>query len=319
MKLRKVVTNFLRHLEVQGFSALSIRQRRSQLNQFTTWCEERSLLTIQSIQASHIEQYQRHLFHYRQSKGQALSRQTQHHRLVAVNTLFKWLLREGHIKKNPAQHIDLPKVEKSLPKDILTPAEVANILDAIDLSGATGLRDRALIELMYSTGLRRAEIVNLDIPDLDFERGLLRVRKGKGNKDRVVPMGSRAMLWLERYLEEVRPRWVLEDVGKALFLSKRGTRINVDWLSAIVKRIVAAAELSKTGACHLFRHSMATSMLDNGADIRHIQEMLGHTDISSTQIYTRVSITKLKEVHTQTHPAKWKRSGTTEEAEDADG
>ena len=319
MKLKKAVTSFLQHLEVQGFSKLSVRQRRSQLNQFTRWCEERSLLTIQSVQSSHIEAYQRHLFHHRQSNGQALSRQTQHHRLVAVNTLFKWLLRESYIKKNPAEPIDLPRVEKSLPKDILTPAEVANILDTMDLSGTTGLRDRAIIELMYSTGLRRAEIVSLNVSDLDFERGLLRVRKGKGNKDRVVPVGSRAISWLEKYLEEVRPKWIVEDEEKALFLSRRGNRINVDWLSAIVKRIVDAAEVSKTGACHLFRHSMATSMLDNGADIRHIQEMLGHTDISSTQIYTRVSIAKLKEVHTQTHPAKWKASGKTEEAEDADG
>ena len=202
MKVKKAVTSFLQHLEVQGFSKLSVRQRRSQLNQFTHWCEERSLLTIQSVQSSHVEAYQRYLFHHRQSNGQALSSKTQHHRLVAVNTLFKWL-REGYIKKNPAEPIDLPRVEKSLPKDILTPAEAANILDTIDLSGVTGLRDRAIIELMYFTGLRRAEIVSLNVPDLDFERELLRVRKGKGNKDRVVPVGSRAISWLEQYLEEI--------------------------------------------------------------------------------------------------------------------
>ena len=317
MKLNKAVPSFLNHLELQGFSSRSIRQRRSQLNQFVRWCEERSLMTVKSIQHPHLEAYQRYLFHVRQKNGRPLSRQTQHHRLVAVSTLFQWLLREGKTKKNPAQHIELPRIEKALPKDILNPAEVAQILDSINVSTAVGLRDRTMIELMYSTGLRRAEMLSLDVSDIDFERELVWVRKGKGNKDRLVPMGSRAIVWLDKYLEEARPQWMLNDAEKALFLSRRGKRINIDWLSALVKRIVDAADLPKKGACHLFRHSMATSMLDNGADIRHIQEMLGHSDIGSTQIYTRVSIAKLKEVHTQTHPAKWKSDGSTQKVDDA--
>ena len=114
------------------------------------------------------------------------------------------------------------------------------------------------------------------------------------------------MVWTERYLEEARPLWIREDGQQAVFLSRRGRRMCIDWLSVIPKRIIEAAELSKTGSCHLFRHSMATAMLDNGADLRHIQEMLGHTDIASTQLYTKVSVAKLKEVHIKTHPAKWK-------------
>ena len=218
-----------------------------QLNQFVRWCEERSLMTVKSIQHAHLEAYQRHLFHVRQKNGRALSRQTQHHRLVAVNTFFQWLFREGKVKKNPAQYIELPKIEKALPKDILNLAEVAQILDSINVSTAVGLRDRTMIELMYSTRLRRAEILNLDVSDVDFERELVWVRKGKGNKDRLVPMGARAIMWIEKYLEEARPQWVLNDAERALFLSRRGNRMNTDWLSAVVKSIVDAADLSKKG------------------------------------------------------------------------
>ena len=311
MKLKRAIDKFLIYLEVKGFSKLSIKQRRSQLNQFYVWCEARDLAQAASIKKAHIEAYQRYLFHYRQKNGQPLSRQTQHHRLVAINTLFKWLLREGTIKNNPSEHIELPRVEKTLPKDILTPAEVAQILDTIEINDILGIRDRTIIELMYSTGLRRAEIAHLHIADIDFERQLLTVRKGKGNKDRIVPVGSRALTWLDRYLTEARPQLSKSEGENTLFLSKRGTPLNIDWLSVIVKRIVEAAELSKSGSCHLFRHSMATAMLDNGADIRYIQEMLGHSDIGSTQIYTKVSITKLKEIHNKTHPAKWTDDGTS--------
>jgi integrase/recombinase XerD len=173
-----------------------------------------------------------------------------------------------------------------------------------DLSSPIGLRDRAILELFYSSGIRRMEVVNIAIYDVNFDRGVLMIRKGKGKKDRVVPVGQRAMDWIEKYMYEARPLLhcaAVED--NVLFLSVRGTFLNPDHLTALIRKYVEESGIPKKGACHIFRHTMATLMLDNGADIRHLQEMLGHADIKTTQIYTHVSIPQLKKVHEMTHPA----------------
>ncbi len=165
-----------------------------------------------------------------------------------------------------------------------------------------GLRDRAILETLYSTGIRRMEVVNLTVYDLDMERGTLMVRQGKGKKDRMVPIGERAVAWLERYLNDTRPGLVVPPDDATFFLTSSGEPLSPSRLTQLVREYVDAAEIGKRGACHLFRHTMATLMLENGADIRYIQEMLGHAELSTTQIYTRVSIRRLKTVHALTHP-----------------
>jgi len=175
-------------------------------------------------------------------------------------------------------------------------------MSVVDVSTPLGLRNRAMLELLYSSGLRRMELTYLKVYDLDLEQGLLKVRQGKGKKDRVVPVGDRAVVWITCYLKDVRPGLVKGNDHGELFLSlKYGVPFNP---ARMARRYLTAAGIHREGACHLFRHAMATAMLDRGADIRFIQEMLGHESLESTQIYTHVSIQKLKEVHARTHPAR---------------
>jgi integrase/recombinase XerD len=166
-----------------------------------------------------------------------------------------------------------------------------------------GKRDRAMLEVLYSTGMRRMELTGLSVYDLDAERGTLMVRQGKGKKDRMVPVGERAIAWIGSYLRDVRPSLTLGADDGTLFLTTFGEAFTANRMTQLVRNYVDAAAIGKRGACHLFRHSMATLMLKGGADIRFIQQMLGHADLSTTQIYTQVSIRKLKQIHTATHPS----------------
>jgi integrase/recombinase XerD len=195
------------------------------------------------------------------------------------------------------------------PKYVLTAKEVEQILNEPDVTTAIGIRDRSIIETLYSTGIRRTELINLSIFDLNIAAGTLMIRAGKGNKDRMVPIGDRAVLWIEKYLADIRPQMILIPTDITLFISNMGESMSPDHLTRIVGKYVKASGVNKPGACHIFRHTMATLMLENGADIRFIQHILGHAVLNTTQIYTHVSIKKLKEIHTATHPAKMKRAG----------
>ena len=176
------------------------------------------------------------------------------------------------------------------------------VLSVPDVSDALGVRDRAMLETFYGTGMRRGELAKLEITDLNAEWRTIRIRQGKGHKDRVLPVGERDLLWLERYLEQVRPRLVLDPGERALFLTSYGEAFNPDVISRKVSKFIKTAEIDRTGSCHLLRHTCATHMLEGGADIRFIQQLLGHEKLDTTAIYTEVSIVKLAEVHARTHP-----------------
>jgi integrase/recombinase XerD len=255
-----------------------------------------------------IERYQRWIHHYRNEKtGRAMSTGSQFVRIVPVRTFFKWAARQNHTLYNPASELDLPKMEKRLPKHILTASEADTVLNLANVSSAFGLRDRAILEVFYSTGMRRMELLNLKLHDLDPERGTVMVRQGKGKKDRMIPIGERALAWIDKYLGEARPSLCVEPDDGTLFLSNLGEPFSPGRLTQMVREYIDAAALGKRGSCHLFRHTMATLMLEGGADIRFIQQMLGHAELSTTEIYTQVSIRKLKEIHTATHPARLER------------
>jgi len=170
------------------------------------------------------------------------------------------------------------------------------------VSDPLGLRDRAMLEVLYSTGIRRSELAHLAVFDLDAERSTLLVRQGKGRKDRMVPIGERAVAWLSRYLTDTRPGLAVEPDDGTMFLTADGIEFSPDRLTQIARRYVLQAEVPKSGACHLFRHTCATLMLEGGADIRYIQALLGHAELSTTQIYAQVSIRALQVVHSATHP-----------------
>jgi len=204
---------------------------------------------------------------------------------------------------HPASELELPRLDRRLPRQVLSIAEVEQIMSLPDVTTPNGIRDRAMLETLYSTGIRRAELLNLRLYDVARDQGTVMVRLGKGRRDRVVPIGERALGWIEKYLVEVRPSLVMEPDEGTIFISHFAEGFSPHWLTEIVRTYVDKAGIGKTGGCHLFRHTMATLMLESGADIRFIQAMLGHAKLETTSIYTYVSIRKLKEIHELTHPA----------------
>jgi integrase/recombinase XerD len=296
------LTEYVSALKVRDFSEHTIRNRESHIKFFLAWCGERGLTEPTEVTRPVLERFQRHLFHYRKHDGEPMSFRSQHVRLVALRCWFRWLTRQNLILHNPASEIELPRLGRRLPKHVLTISEVEQVLQQPDIADPIGLRDRAILEVLYSSGIRRAEVIHLKLYDLDVERGTLLVRQGKGKKDRFVPIGERAIAWVEKYIHEARPQLVTEPDLGTMFLTGAGEEISPDHLTLTVGAFVQKANLGKTGACHLFRHTMATLMLEGGADVRYIQQMLGHAELSTTEIYTHVSIRALKQVHTATHP-----------------
>lgn len=294
---------FLEWSNSMNYSHDTTKTRETCIRRFIVWCDARGLVSPNDITSPVLERYRRHLFHYRKSNGQPLSFSTQHSHLAPIKAFFKWLNKENYILYNPASDFELPRVPKRLPKNILSIEEINDMLNHTAVYGTIGIRDRAIMETFYSTGIRRVELVTLMIHDLDFVRGTLTVL-GKGKRDRVVPIGDRACAWLKKYLEEVRPSLVRDADSGYLFLTEYGEPFIKNRMTDLIKKYKEAVGIDKPGACHMFRHAMATHMLENGADIRYIQEILGHANLSTTEIYTRVSIKKLKQVHSATHPAR---------------
>lgn len=300
--LTRYLDAFLEWGKMTGISKDTHRRRRAALRRFIAWCDDRDIQQPQDITRPILERYQRHLYLYRQTNGQPLSWGTQNVMLTPLKTWFKWLCRDNHILSNPASELVIPKKPRSLPKSILSVEEVRQVMALPDVNTDKGIRDRAILETLYSTGIRRAELVSLDLFDVDQNRGVLLIREGKGMKDRVVPIGDRALQWIEQYRLEVREEQIAGRDDGALFLNRFGNRFKRSSLAARVKQYLTEAGIDRPGACHLFRHACATHMLEYGADVRYIQALLGHADLNTTQIYTQVSIEKLKAIHQATHP-----------------
>ena len=316
---RGYLVEFLDWTAARQFSAMTVKARRIEMGYFIDWCEERSICRPDEVTRAILERYRQHVFLYRTKIAAApLSFQTQAKRLISVRAFFQWMARQHHLLYNPASELELPRQQQRLPRHILSVAEVEQVLNACDTTDPLGLRDRAMLEALYSTGMRRGELVHLRVDDVDLERGTVLIRLGKGNKDRVVPIGSRACGWVEKYLYDVRPEYIEAEDSGSLFLAKHGEAMDPKQLSVIVRKTIATANLERfadthpNAACHLLRHACATHMLENGADIRYIQALLGHADLSTTEVYTRVSILQLKAVHERTHPARMQGRGGAE-------
>ena len=301
--MASLLIEYLEWLKVQNYSEVTVTHYRVRLGYFIGWCEQRGMTRPQEVSKAVLKSYQRHLYRHRKHDDRPLSFSTQHSRLDTVRGFFKWLSRNNYILYNPAFDLEMPKLDKRIPRNVLSASEAERVLNGADINDPLGLRDRAVLETLYSTGMRRKELIGLKLHDLDVERGTVMIREGKGKKDRMIPIGDRAVAWIEKYLREVRPELGLEPDEGVLFLMNHGKPFTEGRLSHMVHAYVKASGIAKTGSCHMFRHTMATLMLENGADIRFIQQMLGHEDLSTTQVYTRVSIRKLKEVHSRTHPS----------------
>ena len=228
--LQALMRDHLHALEIQNYSEFTVRGREGHIGFFLAWLEERGITEAIDVTRPVLERYQRYLFHYRKTNGEPLSFRSQHARLVPLRVWFKWMTRQNHILHNPASEIDLPRLGRSLPKNILSAEEVERVMTGCAIEEPIGLRDRALLEVLYSTGMRRLEIVRLKLYDLSLDRGLLLINQGKGSKDRYVPIGARARLWLEKYIREGRPQLVSEPDDFTVFLTAQGEPFSRDQL-----------------------------------------------------------------------------------------
>lgn len=298
---------YLESLKVRGYTEQSLYNTERYLRDFMAWCDTRGIERPHEITKPILESYQRFLYYYRKTNGQPLSFASQRGKLVPLRMYFRWLTRNNHLLYNPASDIDLPRTPRRLPRHVLSVSEVESVMRQVDTAEPIGIRDRAILETLYSTGMRRMELVNLHVSDVDLERGTVLIRQGKGRKDRMIPIGERALIWIGRYLASARLHLVRAPDEGILFLTREGEGFNGEWLSNIVARYVDKASTGKRGSCHLFRHTMATLMLEGGADVRYIQAMLGHAELSTTQIYTQVAIRQLKAIHSATHPANTRK------------
>ncbi len=301
--LQDLVPRFVQRLETRGYSAATAEMHRWALQQFLGWCDSLGYHDPAGLTRRRLEAYQLFLFHYRSLRGgKTLAINTQLARLGCIRRFFAWLCRDGILPANPASDLDLPRKQaRALPKS-LSPEEIDRLLALPDVASPFGLRDRTVLELFYSTGVRRTEMTRLEIGDYDPHARTLLVRRGKNGKSRLLPVGGHAAAWLDRYLAGARPLIAFLPAESSLFLSGYGTAFTPAYLGTWVSKQMKRVGITKPGASHLFRHSCGTHMHENGADIRHVQEMLGHARLDTTQIYTHVSIKALQEVHARCHP-----------------
>lgn len=302
--LRRLVRQWLRWREAQGLAPGTLDNNAHDLRRFIGWVESDrpKLRSLVEIDRQVLEEYVLWLAVYESDDGHRLTASTRQGDVATLIAFFRWVEREKKVLANPAQDLELPKVPKKLPQGVLSSKEVARVLAVPDLETPLGLRDRALLELLYSTGVRNSELRALRVEDLNFAEGLLTVREGKGRKGRVLPMGRVAQRFLERYLEKVRPELVRSRFEKHVILSKLGKALSKAQLIRFMEATGKKAGLGKPLTCHGLRHTCATHMLRGRADIRHIQELLGHKTLSATEIYTHVAASDLKRVHERCHP-----------------
>jgi len=308
-------------LAVRGIGEGTLHCHKYGLRAFINWALERDVRRAGEVTRPVLETYQRWIGQIEpasgRNKGKRLSWNVQRTRMHTLKEWFRWLTRRDILMHNPASEIELPRVERRLPVAALTLADVEKLLAVHDIADPLGVRDRAMCEVFYSTGIRRAELARLELIDINTERGTLAVRHGKGDKDRVVPLGARAGAWVARYLAEVRPRLLLDAREQTLFLTGYGEAFNPEVLSRNVSAWMRAAGLGRRGSCHLLRHTCATHMLEGGADIRFIQQLLGHEKLETTAIYTEVSILQLLAVHARCHPSAHGEKNPKKEEENA--
>lgn len=291
------------YLQMRNYTPDSITGRMKSLSSFLEWALERDLQRVEEITRPVLESYQRWLWRYRKKNGKPLGVSTQRARIGVLRDWFKWMVRQNHLPANPASDLEFPRAEQRLPVEGLSVKQLEAVLAVPDTSDPLGVRDRAMLEVFYSTGIRRGELSSLVLGDINQDRQTLRVNLGKGRKDRVVPIGARALLWVEKYLQEVRPLLCLDTRQQGLFLTAYGEPFNRDVLSRMVSELMDQADMGRKGSCHLLRHTCAMHMLEGGADIRFIQQLLGHAKMTTTAIYTQVSIKQLQDVHARCHPA----------------
>lgn len=297
---------YIAHIRTKHYTQQTQRQQERYLRDFIAWGDTQGLATPHQITRPVLENYLLHLQHYRTRQGEPLQWLSKQSKLIPVRSWFRWLTHDQHLPADPAVTLSLGRPPLRLQVHTPRPGDVKRLMRQPDTVSPTGIRDRAILETLYSTGIRRMELARLQLSDVDRRGATLYVHQGKGRKDRLIPIGPTALHWIERYLKQVRPQHAAPGQS-TLFVTLEGQPLSLTWLSTVIGDYVRQAFPERRGACHLLRHTMATLMLEGGADIRYVQAMLGHAQLTSTQIYTQVSIAGLKAVHARTAPGARRR------------
>ncbi|PPA71315.1 site-specific tyrosine recombinase XerD [Jeotgalibacillus proteolyticus] len=278
----------------KGLSANTVQSYERDLKAYITYMDKvEQVSSVCEIKRVHILQFFAHL------KNQGKSAKTIARHTSSIRSFHHFLIRGRRCDQDPTEHLETPKSEKTLPK-VLNIEEVEELLQAADLSKPSGYRDRAMMEVLYATGMRVSELISLDVDDVNLEMGFIRCI-GKGNKERIIPIGKVASEVLETYIRHTRNQFRHAQT-QALFLNQHGNRLTRQGFWKILKALAKKSKIEKELTPHTLRHSFATHLIENGADLRAVQEMLGHADISTTQIYTHVSTKRIREVYSQFHP-----------------
>jgi len=292
----------------RNLSELSIIRINKDLNFFFRFLQQRypSILDVRDIKREMILEYRDYIEKYKRRNGKSLVKGTKYGLINILSLFFRFLEKSDYIFLNPALDLKVEKVGRNLPKTILTEEEVKRLLKTPNLKTPSGIRGRAILELFYGSGIRLGELIKLRLSDLDLQRSYLFIT-GKGGKDRVVPITRPARYYLKKYIEKVRPILLLKNPGKApkeetLFLSHFGNPFDETTIDFMVHKYGVQAKLQNPVTPHILRHTCASHLIARGASVRYVQELLGHSTVSTTQIYTRVMPVNLKEIYLKTHP-----------------
>jgi len=293
--MNELIESFLNYLSVErGLSQNTLLSYREDLDAYADFLKSRSIVGLSRTSRNDITDFMLH------EKDRGLSVNSVARHLAAIRMFYRFLVRERILKVDPSSLIDSPKLWKKIP-ETLSVNEIEALLTQPDLRDKQGIRDRAILEILYATGMRVSESVNLKFDNVNLEVGFLRCI-GKGNKERLIPLGKKAIIAIKRYIDEVRPKFLKNNQSDALFLSRFGKKISRQSFWKIIKKYAKGARIKKPIRPHILRHSFATHLLERGADLRSVQEMLGHSNISTTQIYTHINKDRLKTIHRMFHP-----------------
>lgn len=294
--MEQELEEFIRYLRVEkNAAANTIDSYSLDLRRYVQSLQQQGIRSVEEIERTHVVSFLSLL------RDLGLSPRSISRNFSAIRGFHRFLVNEELSKTDPTENVDAPKLSKMLP-DVLTPDEIEQILEQPNVNHVLGVRDKAILETLYATGIRVSELTAIKQSNVLFEAGILRVF-GKGSRERVVPIGRSALMWIRQYQDGSRPRLVKRgETNDVLFLNAQGRPLSRMWIWKIVHQYTVAAGIKKVVHPHTFRHSFATHLLEGGADLRAVQEMLGHADISTTQVYTHIDREYLKEVHRTFHP-----------------
>ncbi len=302
---RKFLDEYGEELRIAGYSRNTLVPYTGDVRRLVDWLLRRGCTAPMAITPELCMSFQRAVYYHVTARGTPNPLNSQRRMLTSARSFTQFLKRRGYALVDPGLAIVMPRTGKSLPRDILTESEVMRILSTPDIGTLRGYRDRTILEVLYATGMRSGEVLKIDISDVNLESGTIMIREGKGRKDRFVPLGDVAAEFVAGYMKNVRPRLVRNPAETALFPGSNGRKVKqAGQLLVDLRRILRKAGIKKNVVLHTFRHTCATHMLRGGANIRHIQVLLGHESLKTTEQYTRVEIGDLQRAHDEFHPRK---------------